>query len=220
MRPWLDSWGSTCSLPCEMPRGAERGSFSRGPFSHRINSLQEYLPQVMAGSIHTVLENTEAQMTATLVTWLTEDSLVIKTCAVGILMLFLTSQAPLPVILSKSIIQNVVRRWFEKIWPLEHQVFLLFALLWVKNKSSLTTPLMSNFYLVGKAIFLLSFSAPIMLLFERNQSIPVYHAYLKSGNPVVNIKWYTLWWRDFYFQSSIYYIILFPSPWKQKIQFL
>lgn len=105
----MDSWGSTCSLPCEMPRGAERGSFSRGPFSHRINSLQEYLPQIMAGSIHTVHENTEAQMTATLVTWLTEDSLVIKTCAVGILMLFLTSQAPLPVILSKSIIQNVVR---------------------------------------------------------------------------------------------------------------
>lgn len=48
-------------------------------------------------------------MAATLVTWMTEDSLVIKTCAVGILMLFLTSQAPLPVILSKSIIQNVVR---------------------------------------------------------------------------------------------------------------
>lgn len=58
-----------------------------------------------------VLKNTEAQRTATLVTWMagTLDSLVIKARAAGVLMLFLKSQAPLAVILRKAIIQNVVR---------------------------------------------------------------------------------------------------------------
>lgn len=44
----------------------------------------------------------------------TPDSLVIKACAAGVLMLFLTSQAPLAVILRKAIIQNVVRSLFDK----------------------------------------------------------------------------------------------------------
>lgn len=75
-----------------------------------------------------------------------------------------------------------------EIWPLEHQVFLLFALLWVRNKSPLTAPLVFNFHPVGEAVFLPSFSAPIMLLFERNKSIPVNHAYLKCDNCPANIK--------------------------------
>lgn len=96
----------------------------------------------------TVLENTEAQRTAILVTWIAGilDSLVIKACAVRVLMLFLTSKVPLPVILSKAIIQNVVRSLFDK--SPEHQVFLLFAALWATNQFSLTTPGMSNFYQV------------------------------------------------------------------------
>lgn len=81
----------------------------------------------------------------------------------------------------------------KKKWPLEHQVFLVFALLWVRNKSPLSAPLVSNFYLMGEAILLLSFSAPGMLLFERKKSIPVCRVYLKCDNPVVNIKWYILW---------------------------
>lgn len=58
-----------------------------------------------------VLENTEAQRTATFVACIAGMlvSLVIKTCTVRVLMLFLTFQAPLAVILSKVIIQNAVR---------------------------------------------------------------------------------------------------------------
>ena len=53
-----------------------------------------------------VLENTEAQRTATLVSWPTEDSLTIKACAIEILMLFLTSCTPLLVVHSKIIIHE------------------------------------------------------------------------------------------------------------------
>ena len=60
-----------------------------------------------------VLENTEAQRTATLVSWPTEDSLTIKACAIEILMLFLTSCTPLLVVHSKIIIQKVVRGLFD-----------------------------------------------------------------------------------------------------------
>lgn len=57
-----------------------------------------------------------------------------------------------------------------EVWPPEPQVFLLFALLWVKKQIPLTVPLMSNFYQVGKAVFPLSVPVPVMLLFERNKS--------------------------------------------------
>lgn len=82
-----------------------------------MNAFQELLPQSMAGSAHDCLFlKTEAKRTATLYTRIagTLDLLVIKACAVRVLMLFLTSQAPSPVILSKAIIQNVVRSGFDK----------------------------------------------------------------------------------------------------------
>lgn len=56
-----------------------------------------------------------------------------------------------------------------KVWPQEHQVFLLFALLWVRKQMPLTAPLMSDFYKTGNAVFLLSFPVPVMLLFERKK---------------------------------------------------
>lgn len=78
-----------------------------------MNAFQGHIPWIMAGSLHNCLflKNTEAQRAANLVTWLTGtlDLLVIRDCTVGVLVLFLTSQAPLPVILSKAIIYNIVR---------------------------------------------------------------------------------------------------------------
>lgn len=177
----------------------------------------------MACSFHNGLFlKTQSQRTATLVTWRagTLDLLVIKGSATGVLMLFLTSQPLLPVILNKAIIQNVVRSLFDKSWLLQHQGSLLFALLWVRNKTELTTPLMSYFYQVGDAVFLLSFCIPVMQLFERNESIS-------------NVLWLPKVWQsccyykndrpfgqETFFLKVLSTFILFPSPWKHKNQFL
>lgn len=106
-------------------------------------------------------------------------------------MLFLTSCTPYLWFTVKPLSRKLlaVDLIKKKKWPLEHQVFLVFALLWVRNKLSYSSSV-SNFLSDGEAILLLSFSAPGMLLFERKKSIPVYRVYLKCDNPVVNIKWY------------------------------
>lgn len=108
------------------------------------------------------------------------DSLAIKAGAVRVLMLFLTSRAPLPAILSKVIIRMLLEVGWIKVLPPEYQVFLLFALLWGRNQFPPTAPLMSHFYEVGEAVFLLGVSVPDMLLFERKKSI--------SNHPAVNVK--------------------------------
>lgn len=76
-----------------------------------------------------------------------------------------------------------------KVWLPERQVFLLFALLWVRNQFPFTTPLMYNFYQVSDAVFLFSVSVLVMLLFEKKIKVfHIYYAYLKCDNPLFNKK--------------------------------
>lgn len=183
MRPSLTSWRIPCGLSCEMLRAVQKGLCSSSSSTGRFSwEFQGHLPHIMAASSHDCSWKHRGSKDGHRGHWIagTVDSLTIKAGAVRVLMLFLTSRVPLPVILSKVIIRMLLEFSWIKVWPSEYQVFLLFALLWSRSQFPHTAPLMSHFYEVDEAVFLLRVSVPDVLLFERKKSI--------SNYPAVNIK--------------------------------
>lgn len=75
-----------------------------------------------------------------------------------------------------------------KVWPSEHQGSLLFAPLWVRNKSPLMAPLCPISVRLGEAVFLLRFLFQSCCPLKEIKAFQMYYACLKCENPVVNIK--------------------------------
>lgn len=192
----MNSSRITCGLSCERPKAVEKGqcisSVSTGLSPTEWMHLKDiFLRSWLVHSKLSVLENTEAQRTATLVTWIagTLDSLVIKACTVIVLMLFLTSKAPLPVTLSKVIIQNVVRSWFDK--SLASGTSGVLALCSPVGREPIPSHNSSHvqFLSGGWGCFppqgLCSGHAA---LWKKIKVFRMYYAYLKCDNPLVNKK--------------------------------
>lgn len=116
MRPRSKFWRIPWGLPCETPKATGKGPACAAPprpFLPRKECVSRMSPTDHGSFIPwlSILENTAAQRTHTLVTWTAGrlGSLVIKTCTRRVLMLFLMSSAPLPMILRNPIIPNIVR---------------------------------------------------------------------------------------------------------------
>lgn len=114
----LEKFGSPCVLGLSngMPKTAEKSQCGRsncpGPFFLKIRHFKDISHQLWLVHFMTLCScKHRCSKMATFVAWVAGalDSLVIKTYPVRVLMLFLTSCILVPVVHSKTIIQNVFR---------------------------------------------------------------------------------------------------------------
>lgn len=148
-----------------MPKTAEKSQCGRsicpGPFFLKIRHFKDISHQLCLVHFMTLCSYKHrcSKMT-TFMVCIAEalDSLLIKTHPGKVLMLFLTSCTPVPVVLSKTIIQNVFRSCLTKSLASIRCSCSLLSL-GSSSKHSFATPPMCGFYQASKTIPLLGFPA-------------------------------------------------------------
>ena len=177
-----------------MPKTAEKSQCGRsicpGPFFLKIRHFKDISQQLCLVHFMTLCsyEHRCSKMT-TFVVCVAEalDSLLIKTHPGRVLMLFLTSCTPVPVVLSKTIIQNVFRSCLTFKFGL-HQVFLLFAFPQVIKQTLLCDSSYVQF-LSGKQDWLPPwFPCPSCFSLKEIKEPQMYCVCLKYDGPVINTK--------------------------------